>query len=80
MYTQIGSFDAKAKLAELLREVKRGHRYTITLRGNPVADLVPTSDATQQDISLSIKSMQDMEKISGISENTIKGLISEGRR
>jgi prevent-host-death family protein len=40
MYTEIGSFDAKAKLSELLREVERGRRYTITLRGRPVADLV----------------------------------------
>jgi prevent-host-death family protein len=42
MYTEIGAFDAKAKLSELLREVKHGRRYTITIRGVPIADLVPS--------------------------------------
>jgi prevent-host-death family protein len=39
MYTEIGAFDAKAKLSELLRQMQQGQRYTITLRGHPVADL-----------------------------------------
>lgn len=33
MFLTIGAFDAKAKLSELLQEVKQGKSYTITLRG-----------------------------------------------
>ena len=40
MSVEIGSYDAKTRLPELLREVQTGQRYTITLRGKPVADLV----------------------------------------
>ena len=36
MFKEIGSFNAKARLSELLQEVKRGQRFTITLRGRPV--------------------------------------------
>jgi len=31
MYSTIGAFDAKAKLSELLQEVRQGQCYTITL-------------------------------------------------
>lgn len=80
MYTKIGSFDAKAKLSELLREVKQGHRYTITLRGSPIADLIPSTPVAQPDIFAAIKRMSNIQKISGVSEKTIKNWISEGRR
>jgi len=42
MFREIGAFDAKEKLSELLRELSQGQRYTITVRGKPVADLIPT--------------------------------------
>ncbi|MBV9018452.1 MAG: type II toxin-antitoxin system prevent-host-death family antitoxin [Alphaproteobacteria bacterium] len=41
MSSEIGAYDAKTKLPELLREVQNGKRFTITHRGKPVADLVP---------------------------------------
>lgn len=34
-------FEAKAKLSELLRQVKAGHEITINERGKPIARLVP---------------------------------------
>ena len=39
MNLEIGSYEAKTKLPELLRGVQAGKRYTITLRGEPIADL-----------------------------------------
>ena len=41
MDVSIGAFEAKAQLSRLLRAVEQGERFTITLRGKPVADLVP---------------------------------------
>lgn len=41
MNIEIGSYEAKTKLPELLRGVQAGNRYTITLRGEPIADLLP---------------------------------------
>ena len=80
VYTEIGSFDAKTKLSELLREVGHGHRYTITLRGQPVADLIPTETLAQQNKYLAIKNMQDIKKIKGITSEIVVELIAEGRR
>ena len=37
----IGSFEAKTHLSELLEKVKAGQTFTITKRGKPVARLAP---------------------------------------
>jgi len=39
----MGIRDAKARLSELLADVQRGHEWTITERGKPVARIVPMS-------------------------------------
>lgn len=40
---EIGAFEAKTRLSELLQKVARGHVYRITRRGRPVAELRPVS-------------------------------------
>jgi prevent-host-death family protein len=37
----IGIFEAKAKLSELVRQVRAGESFTITQRGEPAALLTP---------------------------------------
>lgn len=80
MDTEVGSFDAKAKLSELLREVQRGQRYTITLRGRPVADLVPSERAVRQDAHAAVQAMRSMAKVRGIAADAVPEWIAEGRR
>jgi len=80
MYTEIGSFHAKARLSELLRGIKRGKRYTITLRGRPVADLVPSQGVGQEDAHIAIQAMQNIGKVRGISAEKLADWIEEGRR
>lgn len=80
MYTEIGSFDAKAKLSELLRAVRSGQRYTITLRGDPVADLIPCESIEHQDAQAAIAMMRNISKIRGVSGKIIAELITEGRK
>ena len=43
MKIEIGSYEAKTKLPELLRQVKSGKSFTITNRGEAIADLVPSA-------------------------------------
>jgi len=38
---EIGAFEAKTRLSELLERVQRGQVYRITKRGKPVAELRP---------------------------------------
>lgn len=80
MYTEIGAFDAKAKLSELLRAVQHGQRYTITLRGRPVADLVPSESSVRQDARAAVEAMRSMRKVCGVSGKTLVEWVAEGRR
>ena len=45
MNEEIGAYDARTKLPEILRRVEAGERFTITNRGKPVADLIPSRSA-----------------------------------
>lgn len=38
---QIGAFEAKTRLSELLERVDKGQVYVITKRGRPIAELRP---------------------------------------
>ena len=80
MYTKIGAFDAKAKLSELLHEVQQGERYTITLRGQPVADLIPTESSKATNVHTAIEMMRNIRKIQGISKKILSEWIDEGKR
>ena len=54
MKTEIGAYDAKTRLPELLRQVRLGKRFTITDRGEAVADLVPSDAAHPADAGVAI--------------------------
>lgn len=39
---KIDSYEAKIKLPEILRRVEKGETFTITSRGKPIADVIPS--------------------------------------
>ena len=45
---EIGAFEAKTRLSELLDRVARGQVYRITKRGKPVAELRPVAVASRR--------------------------------
>ena len=45
---EIGLFEAKNKLSELVDRAERGEEVTITRRGKPVAKLVPAGELSRQ--------------------------------
>lgn len=42
MSEKIDSNEAKTRLSEILRRVEAGEAFTITNRGKPIADLIPS--------------------------------------
>lgn len=80
MNLEIGSYEAKTKLPELLRGVQAGKRYTITLRGEPIADLVPAEGSRQADAAAAVEAMRRfMHAASPVKGIDLKALIDEGR-
>ncbi len=80
MKIEVGSYEAKTKLPELLRGIQAGNRYTITLRGEAVADLVPAETNKSSDAVAAademLAFMRVQKKVLGID---LKSLINEGR-
>lgn len=80
MLEKIGSFDAKTKLPEILRRVAAGESFTITNRGKPVADLVPTNSSDKEDIQSAIDGIFALRKSVYMSDNTLDQRRKEGRK
>lgn len=78
--TEIGAFEAKTRLSELLRETERGGSFVILRRGVPVARLVPI-DAREAsgdvgDIKRAFRELRKQVK----GKVDVKRLVEEGRR
>jgi prevent-host-death family protein len=79
-YTEIGAFDAKTKLSEILRKVDQGERFTITVRGRPVADIVPTNARNQRAIDEAVERLLNFPRVKGVPGDTVLEWIREGRK
>jgi prevent-host-death family protein len=79
MKIEIGSYEAKTKLPELLRQVKSGKSFTITNRGESVADLVPSAGAKAKDKVAAVESLKAFMRTDPVRGVNIKELIGEGR-
>ncbi len=80
MKTEIGAYEAKTKLPELLRQVKAGKQFTITNRGEAIADLVPAESSTPKDKSAAVEKFKAFlckNPVRGVAN--VKELIEEGR-
>jgi prevent-host-death family protein len=71
MKTEIGAYEAKTRLPELLRQVKAGRSFTITNRGEAVADLVPSETARPKDKPAAVAKFKAFMR-----ENPVRGAAS----
>lgn len=78
---EVGKFEAKNKLSELLDLVEHGEEVTITRHGKEVARLVPPKGVVSREAARAaaegIRAMRKGVTLGGLK---IKDLINEGRR
>jgi prevent-host-death family protein len=77
----VGAYEAKTHLSDLLDEVSRGARISITKNGVPVAVMVPPSSRGREDVAETIRKIREHRK--GITlgkKSSIRELIETGRR
>ncbi len=80
MQSSVGAFEAKAQLSRLLRAVEQGEHFTITVRGKPVADLVPHRPASSEGLAAAIEALQAFPRIHGVDDADVTTFIEAGRR
>ena len=78
MSTFIGSYDAKTKLPEILRKVAEGQSFTVTNRGNAIAEIRPTEASQSHKTQTAVDNLLKTAKPS-ISDEILDQLKSEGR-
>jgi prevent-host-death family protein len=76
----VGAFEAKTHLNQLLKQVSKGESIRITLRGVPVAKLVPSDDGEAKDLKQTVREIREIRKRASLKGLTIRDLINEGRR
>jgi antitoxin (DNA-binding transcriptional repressor) of toxin-antitoxin stability system len=79
MSTEIGLFEAKTKLSELVRKVDQGERFTITVRGRVVAELGPPPPSIKP-VPQDVIDRLMHPKIHGVSGDTVLEWIRQGRK
>ncbi|MCY4211372.1 MAG: type II toxin-antitoxin system prevent-host-death family antitoxin [Gammaproteobacteria bacterium] len=76
---EIGSYDAKTNLPELLRRVESGEEFTITNRGKPIADLVPSRASALLKAQTAIANILQSKKYP-MDDKTLSDLREIGRK
>lgn len=81
MPTEIGAFEAKTKFSELPRKVGQGERFTLTVRGKPVARLEPICDhsISDEEREAAFQRLRN-PSVQGVSTETLLEWIREGRK
>lgn len=79
MNEEIGSYDAKTKLPEILRRVEAGESFTITNRGKPVAELIPTRAGEERQVEAAITNILKAKK-HVVSAEELAELKNRGRK
>lgn len=62
MLEEIGSYEAKTKLPEILRRVEAGETFTITNRGKPIADVTPSRSSDRAKTQTAIANILKAKK------------------
>lgn len=77
---QVGAYEAKTRLSELLEEVRKGGSVTISKHGVPVALLVPVPASRRQETGAVIAALRDLRRGITLGGISLRELIEEGRR
>ena len=75
----VGSFEAKTKLPELLKQVEKGEHITITRHGVPIAVLVPASTKQEKSIKDVIKDIRRFQSHHNLDGLSLREMIDQGR-
>ncbi len=79
MLEEVGSYEAKTKLPEILRRVESGESFTITNRGKPIADLIPSHSNDKLKAKSAIQNILKAKK-NKVSDSVLYSLKEEGRK
>ena len=76
---QIGAYEAKTKLSDLLDRVAKGESITITRHGHPIARLVPVAEPNPASVARAAQDLRRLRRRVHLGGIPLKELIDEAR-
>jgi prevent-host-death family protein len=74
----VTAFEAKTHLSEILRKVQSGDSVIVTLRGKPIAKILPFSEKSSTSAESAVEKLRTIRKtVKG--KINIRKMIEEGR-
>ena len=78
--SEIGAFEAKTRLPELLRRVEAGERFVITEHDRPVAELVPVRRRGAAGVRSAIDGLKAFRDTHSLGGPSVRRIVEESRR
>ena len=78
--TEVGAFEAKTHLPQLLQRVSRGERFVITRHKRPVAELIPYRQRDAERIRAAVRGLREFQRTHRLEGVSVRKMIEEGRR
>lgn len=78
--TNIGAYEAKAHLSEILKKVSKGERYLVTKHGTAIAQILPANTSSKIAVEEAIKQIKEIRKNNKLGGLSIRELREEGRK
>ncbi len=77
---EIGAFEAKTHLPQLLQRVKAGERFIITRHGRPVAELVPFQSQDSGKVRSAIDALKEFQKTHSLDGLSVRTIVEKARK
>ncbi len=78
--SEIGAFEAKTRLPQLLRRVEAGERFVITRHGRPLAELVPFRPRDTRKVQSAIDSLKEFQRTHSLGGLSVRQMVEEARK
>ena len=77
---EIGAFEAKTNLPQLLKRVEAGERFVITRHSRPVAELIPLQSRDSGKVQSAIDALVEFQKTHSLGDLSVRAIIEEARK
>ena len=77
---EIGAFEAKTRLPQLLRRVEAGERFIITRHGRPLAELVPFRPRDSSKVQFAIDALKEFQRTHSLDGLSVRQMVEEARK
>ena len=78
--SEIGAFEAKTRLPQLLRRVEAGERFVITRHGRPLAELVPFRPRDTRKVQSAIDALKEFQRTHSLGGLSVRQMVEEVRK